>query len=379
MSHSDKRGFLTLTFLVGLTIFASAQYPYTTGRNDTVFNEEHAHQLFFDIENTNFVKNNEYETPLMQGYTLIGYGLQPALTYFAGRRLRLRAGVFLQQYSGLDHYNLIRPVLSAHLKLSPSVDLIMGSLRGHVHHRLIEPLFDPERQYTRPVENGLQFLVERPWLWLDAWIDWEQFIRQGDDYPEKFTAGLSAHPELLETSGSWQVSLPVNMIAVHRGGEISDYPRPVQTSLNVAAGTRVEHTSGGVVHKTGLFGYRLTYRNINEVGPMDVNTGDAWYVGAVAESGRFNYLAGYFRGNDFVALRGSGLFQSVSPVREGLYVPRRELLTGKAGYHRTFMKKIEFSFLLEGYYDVPNENFDFAAGLQVSFSPEFFLTEAEFF
>jgi hypothetical protein len=90
-------------------------------------------------------------------------------------------------------------------------------------------------------------------------------------------------------------------------------------------------------------------------------------------------MLGYFYGHDFIALRGGGIFQSVSPIRDNVYIPTRQLITMKFAYNRMFLKKIKFSFLFEGYYDIPDARFDFAPGIQVVFSPTFFLTEAEFF
>lgn len=378
MLHLHTRIFLVFLLLSGLSIAAEAQYRYTAGHSYPEFKEERANQLFLHVDNHNFLKNNEYESDLAKGHTLMGYGLQPTLSYYASDRLCLRAGLFLRQYSGLDYYSQIRPVLSAHLRLTPSTDVIMGALKGPVHHRLIEPVFDPERQYIRPVENGLQFLVERPWLWLDAWIDWEQFIRKGDAFPEWFTAGLSAEPSSTLDNAQWHIKLPVNVLAVHRGGEISDYPQPVQTVLNTVAGLRLEKEFSGNVQKVGLFGYGMTYRNLNDVGPKNINRGNAWYVGAMAESKRFDYMAGFFQGNDFIAIRGQKLFQSASCIRENFYYPQRELATGKVGYHRTFVDKIRFSFLFEGYYDLSQQLLDHSVSLQISFNPGFLITEVPF-
>ncbi|MDN5291269.1 MAG: hypothetical protein PWQ06_1508, partial [Anaerophaga sp.] len=289
------------------------------------FETERANQLLFHVANINFVKDNEYKNQFAWGHTLIGYGIQPTFMYYAGDRLRLRAGVFLQQYSGLNHYSEVRPVLSAHLRLSPSVDVIMGSLRSHIHHNVIEPLFDYERQYVRPVENGLQVLFNCTQLQADVWIDWEQFIQEGDDIPEWFTSGFSGSYLLPDgVIPAWNISVPLNVIAVHRGGEVSDYDESVQTSLNIAGGLKAEHLSDRRFRNTGFFAYAIGYRNLNNVGPLGVNSGHAWYTGLTANSRRTNLMAGYFYGKDFVALRGGGIFQSVSPIRDNVYIPVRE-------------------------------------------------------
>jgi hypothetical protein len=366
--------FLSVSLLAVAQIHNEARYYYPE------FEADRSHQLLLHLANINFVKDNEYKNKFAWGHTLIGYGIQPTLMYYAGERLRLRAGVFLQQYSGLNYYSEVRPVLSAHLRVSPSFDLIMGSLKGHVHHDIIEPLFDTERQYTRPVENGIQILVNRPGFNLDLWVDWEQYVREGDDFPEWFTAGLSVTPELLDTVAQpWQIRLPVNLMAVHRGGEVSSYPERVQTSMNLAAGIHLERKLTGAFSDAGVFAYGMNYNNLNEVGQLGVNSGYAWYAGATANTPRTNMMVGYFYGHDFVALRGGGIFQSVSPIRDNVYIPTRRLITMKFGYNRVFLKQIKFSFLFEGYFDIPDARFDFAPGIQVVFSPSFFLTEAKFF
>ena len=344
------------------------------------FDAHHANQLLLQVSNFNFVKDNEYKNKFAWGNTFIGYGIQPSLMYYAGSRLRLRAGFFVQQYSGLDYYSKVRPILSAHLKMSPSLDIIMGTLRGHLHHEVIEPLFDTERQFIRPIENGLQFLVDRPRWKMDTWVDWEQYIQLGDNFPEWFTVGMSASAILLNDSVQpWKVTLPLNIMAVHRGGEVSDYVEKVQTSLNLAAGLKIDHQFDGFFNEVGVFGYAMNYRNINEVGPMNVNAGQAYYIGATAGSRRLKLMTGYFHGQNFVALRGGGNFQSVSLIKNNVYIPTRQLLTMKFGYNRVFLKEIKFSFLFEGYYDIPDARFDFAPSIQMTFSPSFFVTEAKFF
>jgi hypothetical protein len=380
MINQQIRKYILFLLFFGSTIFSDAQISNEFRYYYPEFEAQRSHELILHLLNVNFVKNNEYKNRFAWGHTLIGYAIQPSLMYYAGDRLRLRAGIFLQQYSGLGYYSQVRPVLSAHLRLSPSVDVIMGSLQGHIHHRLIEPLFEPERQFTRPLENGIQFLINRPRLWMDVWVDWEQFVQEGDLFPERFTAGVSAKPKLLgATARPWQITLPVNVIAVHRGGEVSSYAQRVQTALNMAFGVKVEHDLNGILQKAGVFGYVMNYRNLNEVGQLEVNNGKASYIGAIADTRRINMMLGYYRGHNFVALRGSGMFQSVSPIRENVYVPYRHLITSKISYNRAFLEKIRFSFLFGGYYDVRDHRFDFASGVHINFNPSFFITKVKFF
>ena len=69
-------------------------------------------KLNLSIENTNFLKNNEYFGDFAQGYTLIGYFLKPKINFSPHKKLKISAGVHLQKYSGIDKFTEIQPTFS---------------------------------------------------------------------------------------------------------------------------------------------------------------------------------------------------------------------------------------------------------------------------
>lgn len=338
-----------------------------------------SHNLYLRLENNNFVKNNEYFGNHTEGYTMMGYTIQPSLMYYAGSNLRIKAGVHIIYYSGLSEFTEVIPTLTIHTKLGDHLDLIMGGLKGDVHHRLIEPIFNPENQYTRPIENGFQFIYDNNKLWLDAWVDWEQFIIVGDDKPEKFTAGISAEYKLINTDTGWNLNIPGQLIATHLGGQISDFEEPMQSLANMVSGFKLNKNIGyGFIQRIGLSGYATWYQDLTEKSGLPFTAGHALYP--VGEIG-YKYgelMLGYWYGNNFVAPKGSTIFQSISDYKPGFYERERQLLTAKISFSKDFLHQIKFSAMLESYYDIPASQFDYAYGFNIVFTPNFFLKKVYF-
>lgn len=158
-------GVLIFSLIVSLNLFGQLDQKWRYYYPEFKDNAENG--LYFRLENNNFMKNNEYFGEYTEGYTLMGYAIQPSMMYYAGSRLRIKAGLHLLQFSGVSEFTEVLPVFSVHAQLTDKLDLIMGGLKGDVHHRLIEPIFDTEHQYTRPIENGFQFVFQGDHLWLD--------------------------------------------------------------------------------------------------------------------------------------------------------------------------------------------------------------------
>jgi hypothetical protein len=254
----------------------------------------------------------------------------------------------------------------------------MGALRGTIQHQVPEPLYDDEWQYTRPIENGLQFNYQSNALWADVWLDWEQFISRGDSFPEIFTAGISTKTTLVKTESGWKLLLPLNMLARHTGGQVNSGNTPMQSIINLSMGIEATKKVGGLLNTIGFFGSFLTYSDLTEANTLGVYKGKAVYTGVKAEGEKFMAMAGFWNGDDFIAPKGSPLFQSVSAYNPTEVIPHRRLLTSKAGYHHAFHRQIRFSFLFEGYYDLINSQFDYAYGIHLAFTPNFVIAKIPF-
>ena len=131
-------------------------------------------KLFLGVNLLGFVKDNEYDNyrnPVITGYTLFGYQLNPYLSYHLNKHIRIDGGIFLQKDFGNSNYTQIAPTLSIKYH-NRGFSVIFGNLEGSLNHRLIEPLYDFERVLNNRLENGMQVQMMRDNLFLDAWIDW---------------------------------------------------------------------------------------------------------------------------------------------------------------------------------------------------------------
>ncbi len=370
-----------LVLILAICVFTSAE-----GQMDQVWRYYYpefaggaSHNLYLRLENNNFVKNNEYFGDQSQGYTMMGYTIQPSLMYYAGANLRIKAGAHIIYYSGMSQFTEVIPTFSIHTKLGDNFDLIMGGLAGDVHHRLLEPIFNPENQYTRPIENGFQFLYDNDRFWFDGWVDWEQFIVVGDDKPEKFTAGFSAEYQFLKGNSNWDISIPGQMIATHLGGQISEYEEPMQSLANLASGVKFSRNTGyGFIQRVGIATYGAWYQDLTEKSGLPFTSGHAIYpVGEIA----YKYgevMLGYWYANNFVAPKGSALFQSISDHNSDYYQQERNMITGKISFSKDFLQQIRFSAMFETYYDIPSSQFEYAYGFNLVFTPNFFLKKVHF-
>ncbi|TAJ15090.1 hypothetical protein DMA11_02675 [Marinilabiliaceae bacterium JC017] len=380
MSKGGNNYHFFLSFLLlFIGIEVQGQVSQAWRYNYPEFDTRAENQLLFRLENNNFMKNNEYFGEYVEGYTLLGYAIQPSVMYYAGSRLRFKAGLHLLEYSGVNKFTEVIPVISVHAKLTDQLDLIMGALRGDVHHEMLEPLFDGERQYFRPVETGLQFIYNSPRYYMDTWLDWEQFIFNGDEIPEKFTAGVNSRLTLTNPIGKWDVSLPFQMVATHLGGQISDYTEEMQSLANIMTGLRLSRKLGdGFLRKMSLATYFMWYQDLTQVSGLPFDLGQAFYPVMDLTYKYGDLMFGYWQARNFIAPKGSPLFQSISMYRPDFYNEYRYMATGKLSYTRTFLKQIKFSLVFEGYYDIPASQFDYAYGVNLVFTPNFSITKIAF-
>jgi hypothetical protein len=325
------------------------------------------------------MKNNEYYNDYSLGYTYLGYAIQPSMMYYAGERLRLKAGLHLLQFAGMETFSEVLPVFSMHVKLSSHLDLIMGGLKGDVHHQLIEPIFNPEHQYTRPIENGLQLVFQNDRLWFDSWLDWEQFIALEENKPEKFTAGFSTKYQLSNAESDWDIQIPAQMVASHIGGQGGNFNEKQHSLANLVGGLQIHRQVGdGFIRKVGLSAYYAHYKDLDNENNWHFHSGSAWYPMLETSYKYGNLMLGYWQADNFLAPKGSPLFQSVSDYKDGYYQKERQLVTAKLSYSRTFVKQIRFSVMLESYYDVPASQFDYSYSMHLFFTPNFKVTTLKF-
>ncbi|MFH0761067.1 MAG: hypothetical protein V2A67_06155, partial [Bacteroidota bacterium] len=270
-------------------------------------------KLFLEIENTDFLSNNEYFNKICDGYTLIGFGLSPTVSYYFTPRLKVEGGFYLLVYFGLPDYAGLAPVLRIQYALSRHLELVFGRIFGTVNHRLIEPLFGFDRFYSDPVENGMQLLFKSDRFRSDLWIDWQRFILPHSTFQEELTAGTSNQVHLLNPASDWQLYVLLQGLIFHKGGQVNDLDGIYASSiLNMAGGLGTAKR----IHKGFLLNlywdnYLVTYNELSR--PNQAYRSGLGYYSTFTLSSVYGFLQfGYWNADRFIAPLGDPLYQSIS-------------------------------------------------------------------
>ncbi|NMC37542.1 MAG: hypothetical protein GYA41_04380 [Bacteroidales bacterium] len=320
------------------------------------------------IRNINFVRNNEYSNPIIEGYTLIGYFIQPEIVYSPSDKLKLSLGAHLLNYSGTNRFHLVKPVFSTSIRITENMFFTMGSLSGSDEHRMFDPHFNKERLYNAFPEDGLELGFLNDNFFNDLWLSWENFIFKGDNEREIFTAGESFSYRSEKIGDLVRLKIPVQVQFKHYGGQISNYPERVETWLNIAAGAGLNYDiSDKKYGETGIealffYGKSITDNALSGIG----NGSAAWYRIYYAYK-NMGIHAGLWLSDDFFAPNGNYIFSSVSDHRYNYVIHERKLITCSANLKIFHKSSLEFYFEFEGFYDPDLKRFDNAASLHLRF------------
>lgn len=313
-----------------------------------------------------FFKNNEYFHPLVEGYTLPGFHIQPRLYCDLDDKFSLEAGVHLSQFSGKKGLNSVDPLFRATYSPTQSFSILLGWLKGTTSHQLIEPLYQWEKIYTQPLEYGVQFLVNKPGFKLDTWIDWERYIEFNDDFQEELTFGTTTKT-LVYKNGDLECWVPVQATIKHKGGQVVAIDEPLTTLANYATGFNISlNRSGSLVKKLLFDFYYVGYKDFSPQKRLAYQHGYGFYPVVTANISAFKTSLGYWFAHGFISPKGEPLFQSVSAVNPDKVIPRRYLVTWKASYYKQIFKDVSFAAYFESYYDVNIPQMDYAYGISMA-------------
>lgn len=328
--------------------------------------------LFFSVENRNFFRNNEYFSPLCLGYTLMGTQLQPELAWQPGPKLRLQAGLMMQLDFGNNRLQQLSPVYT--LKYAHNgISALFGTLEGNVSHRLIEPLYHYERYMRQPLEYGLQFKVNRERIWSDTWINWERMQYLGSPFQERFSAGHHSQIRVL-ARGKWMLTLPVQALVTHRGGQIDTVSMPLETLLNAAAGFQLSVRPGNWWKEFRTENYVVLYRDLSPTPQNVYRQGSGLMLNLTAQTRHdISATLGYWKGQRYQAGRGAYLFQSVASEYgvPGFIARDRELYFLRLLWQRPVYRGLRFDLRFEPYYDRGLDLFEYSYALFLSYRHDF--------
>lgn len=306
-----------------------------------------------NVDAVAFFANNEMHTPLCKGYTLPGYRLTPTLKYTFSRNAEIEAGAYMlhfwgtntypnSNYFGMPDYSAtgnskglhVLPSLRLRINADCGLSIILGNL-VNPSHNLIEPLYASERLLTADPEAGLQLLYRHPRVKADMWVDWRTFIYNHSPYGENFIFGINATPCLTKPDAPVRLTMPVQVVVEHLGGEIDDTDLGVSTLLNAAAGLKLE-----CLRRTaGVEAYALISRQV--AGKLwGTPHGTAMWAQAFGQYRGFKLGVGAFHAKDFISLCGLPIFGVVSNI-DGTRLNSPTTLVANLSYNYRVAKSVD--------------------------------------
>jgi hypothetical protein len=318
----------------------------------------------FSIYNTNYMRNTEYFNPIEEGRTLFGYQVQPSLFYQVNSVVKIEAGLWLRHdFGGNNPYTSAVPTFRLKAANAYS-EIIFGTLEGALSHGMLEPMMNINSVIENRIENGFQYKLNLKKIKLDTWINWENFITQNEFDKERFTAGVNGKFALVDKPQG-KLYAYYQLMVSHQGGQIdTDTISPFMMQINQAIGLTFERKLG-VKDRVLVFDIALLNYNETSDSKMYPETKGNGFMGNVLlRLGANNFQLSYWNAQNFIAPRGTSIYQSVSTYDPLVYEKNRQLLFVRFIHNKAlFHSPIVASARVEPVYDLNNGIFDFSYSL----------------
>ena len=334
-----------------------------------------AGDLHLSIHSFTFFKDNEYFNDIVEGYTLFGTQLNPQLSYYPTKNLRLEGGVFLWKDFGNPQLRQVRPTFRATWRVK-NHRFILGNILPNLNHGYIEPLFDFERVMLKPLEEGLQYRYTGNRLFLDVWVDWLKQEYPGVAYQEQIAGGLSSSYRLTGDQSPVSVSIPFQFTAQHHGGQIDTLHAPIQTLFNYATGVVVRRQFNSAVFQAlRLNAYGLLYDDHSFTYQLPFRSGKGLYLNGTLETRYADVMLSYWQGHQFYAPFGGPYYQSIASRygTPGYTEADRRLLFVRLLRDFRIADAAALTVRVEPVYDFNRSLLDFSFGLYLNFRQEWLL------
>lgn len=338
------------------------------------------------IDVTTFFRDAEFFLPYTKGYTATGFFLNPYVKRTIGVHAQLTLGLHLAGVAGYEGIRKWQPLVRLDYQPHPDWRLVMGSLYGALTHGLFEPMLDRERYIYDHQEEGVQILGRLAFgptqLKTDTWVHWEELLEPWQPTQERFTLGSNNDFHLLDFAigeSEFGVSVPFSFLGSHRGGQFTSLDTCIQTLFNENVGMRL-YWSKHNKHSLRLDMPFFFYQDMSPTKCMAYDNGWgawpqlSWNCALPNRTPRSRWFgewqmqlqAGYWYGHQFIAPRGSYLFQSISWHDALFAVQEREMLTAKAALENHY-GNLSLGLDAEFYYDLREKGLDMAVGLYMRY------------
>lgn len=347
-----------LLLLLSISNTALPQFQEDLYRLEQNSSEE-SQRLELVLHASGFFNNNEFFGGNVEGYTLTGSYFQPSLKYAFASNFSLQTGIHLLKYNGQEDFQQVYPVFGIEYSPLPWVEIRLGTFNQGANLRLPEPLYKIENQFTDLTGQGIQIKTRRK-LWNSVtWLNWMTFIEPGDPFREEFIFGHSSDFKVLNRD-KYSLSLPLYILANHKGGQINDNYDPVETRFDLGTGLSWNQQADFLFFDR-LKAMAILYFEVSEENSEDGNA----LLGYGELSGKLmSFGLGYFYQKNWDSILGEPLFFTY-PTAGNPEIADNHLLFFKAGLGKWITSSSSFTIRFEGYYDTNLNKFQYTYGLHI--------------
>jgi hypothetical protein len=173
-----------------------------------------------------YADNTEFFNPYRTGETIFGLWAREYFSARLGENVEVRAGVFVNERFGDERsFELVRPVISLRIGTERS-RFVLGTLETvrradgigpdvTTLHGLLPPIQVETLAFTRPYENGVQWILDTERLKNDVFLSWQKL--NTPEHREVLDAGLAGRAHVI--GPLWAGA---QFHVVHHGGQLYD-------------------------------------------------------------------------------------------------------------------------------------------------------------
>lgn len=312
------------------------------------------------VDALQYLRNSEYYNPINPGYTLFGFQAGGMLHYRINSNVRFSSGFLVQRdFGDPGSFNKAIPIFNFGINKG-KWNYNFGNIQPHIHHNLIEPLMNYENVIRNPVEGGLQAKRTAKKMNYDIWLEWKQRANEIAGRQEKIYFGQCYEQGIIHNS-SLRLSMPIQTLVYHQGGQSVNANDRVATRINAAAGLRLRNTDTSFC----LESFVLLSQENSETLSQPFNTGWASMINLMFKPHRFHEIAlSWWFARQFVTSSGNPVFSNVNLKDVYLNRNTRQLAMLRYVFSKPLIQnKFWIDFRLEPYYDFEYKNIEMAQGL----------------
>lgn len=162
---------------------------------------------------------------------------------------------------------------------------------------------------------------------------------------------------------SMKLSIPLNLIAHHAGGQINNNDEHVETLINANEGIKLEYNFQ-LKHTNTFY---TEFNLFQATGDYKPENGKAVSFNMGFQSTHFEVNAEYFQGNNFVCFAGNPILNRafagpLDPINS-FYLEEKKMFNLKTGYRQKIGPKSFLFLRFESYYFLDAKSLDYSYSL----------------